>query len=251
MKKFKYIVIDDEYPSQWSVLQHFKPYQNYQCVKVFYSPEEALLFLQEHEVDLIFLDIEMPEMNGFQFLEALQKNIFVVILTAYPEKYSLSAHNFFLDKELIFFTNKAQFSYYLRKIIARFEKMNSEKEMIDRINQLSKSEITTFPKKINKESVLLADILFFTVIGHNIVLRMKNEEELISRMNLGELTSFLPESIFLPINRSTIVNMLYITSFTDSTISINDHHFFLSTPKQKKVIETLKTKLSSLYKIMD
>jgi len=251
MKKFKYIIIDDEYPTHLSVLQCFKPYTNYICAHTFYFPEEALAFLQEHEIDLIFLDVEMPEMNGFQFLETLNKNIFIVILTAYPEKYSLSAHNYYFDKEMVFFANKAQFSYYLPKIIARFEKLYVEKKMIDRINQLSKNEICTFPKMINKQPIPLADILYITIIGHNIVLKMKNEEEFIFHMNISALMKFLPANIFLRINRNTIVNTLNTTAFSKTTICIGDHHFVVSTRKQKEVAETLKTQVQKLYKPID
>jgi DNA-binding LytR/AlgR family response regulator len=193
----------------------------------------------------------MPEMNGFQFVEALKKNIFVVILTAYPEKYSLSAHNIYLDKELLFFTNKAQFSYYLPKIITRFEKMQAEKEMISRLNQLTKNEITTFPKKINNNTIPLSEILFITVIGHNTVLRMKNDTEYVCRMQLGELESFLPANFFVLINRNTIVNTLNITAFSETTICINNHHFIVSTRKQNEVIKTLKAQIASLYQSID
>jgi len=247
MKKFTYTIIDDEFPSHLSVKHQLKKYSNYQCIGTFYESEKALTYLQDHDVDLIFLDIEMPNMNGFQFLEALKKNIFVVILTSYPEKYSLSAHNFYLDRDLLFYTNKAQFSYYLPKIVEHFERMYSEREAIDRIGLITKSEITTFPKKANKENIQLADILFITVIGHHLVLKMNDDKEFIFRMNLKELMSFLPASTFLLISRNTVVNIVKITSFSDTTISINEHHFFLSTPKQKRVIETLKTQLSKLY----
>lgn len=250
MRQYEYAIIDDEYPSHLSVLQHFKLFPNYTCVDIFSSPKKALLFFQERDVDLIFLDIEIQEMNGFQFLETLKKNIFVVILTAYPEKYSASAHNYYFDKDLVFFTNKAQFSYYLPKIIARFEKMYFEKELIDRINQLSKNEINTFPKMNNKKPILLADILFITVIGHNIVLKMRNGEEFIFRMNFGELMDFLPANVFLLINRNTIVNILNISAFSDTTICIEEHHFIISTRKQKEVAETLKKQLEPLYQII-
>jgi DNA-binding LytR/AlgR family response regulator len=251
MKNYKYIIIDDEFPIHLSIKQYFKAFPNYTCAHAFLSPEEALVFLQEHEIDLIFLDIEMPEMNGFQFLEALKKNFFVVILTAYPEKYSLSAHDIYLDKELIFFTNKAQFSYYLPKIIMRFEKMQAEKEMIDRINQLSKNEITTFPKKITDDPIHLSEILFITVIGHNTVLRMKNDSEHVFRMKLSELDSFLPASTFVLINRNTIVNTLHITAFSETTICIRHHHFMVSTRKQNEVFNILKKQKASLYQAMD
>lgn len=249
MKNFNYIIIDDEKPSHLSVLQHFKPYLNYTCTDSFFSPKEALIFLQDHEVDLIFLDIDMPEMNGFQFLEALNKKIFVVILTAYPDKYSLEAHNCCFEKDLVFFSNKAQFSYYLPKIITRFEKMYVAKETIHRINQLSKNEIHTFPKKHNNHPILLADILFITVIDHNIILKMKTQEEFVFRMSFSELKNCLPTN-FVLINRNTMVNILNITAFNDISVHIGEHHFNISAGRRKEVIETLKEQLEPFRNII-
>jgi len=246
MKNFKYIVIDDEYPSHLLVQHHFRAYLNYTCIATFFDPKMALSFLREHEIDLIFLDIKMPEMDGFQFLEALEKNIFVVLFTAYPEKYSLNAHDY-IDKNLVFFFQKAQFLYYLPRIITRFEKLYEEKEIINKINQLFNNEIYTFPKKINNKPILLADIVFITVIKHNIVLKMKNGEEIIDRLTLCELMSFLPSDIFLQIRRNTIINIISVTAFTDTTICLEDQHFRISTRRQKAVIQTLKKQIHELY----
>jgi len=251
MEKFKYIIIDDEPPSHITVRYHFNLYPNYMCVASFYDPAAALTFLQENDVDLIFLDIEMPGMNGFQFLEALNKNIFVVILTAYPDKYSLKTYDYLFDKDLVFFVNKAQFSYYLPKIIARFEKMHKAKEVIDRVNQLSVNEIHTFPKVFRTESIPLKDILFFTIIGHNIVLKLKNEREEICRMSLKELISILPPDNFLRINRSVIINTLYITAFTDATVCILEHHFRISTRRRKAVVADFHARKHKLYNVIN
>jgi len=246
MEKFKYIIIDDDIHTHLSVNRHFKKYNNYTCENTFYNPVQALKFLQENEIDLIFLDIEMPEMNGFQFLKALNKRIFVVILTAYSEKYGIDAHDFY-DRDLFFFSNKAQLLYYFPKIISRFEKLYTEKEMLNRISQLSKNEIHTFPKKINNQTIQLTDIRIIEVVGHYIVLKMKNGEECVFRMSFRELKNFLPENLFFQIRRNIIINILYVTALNDITVCIGEHHFQISTRKQKKIaieLQTAKQKLS-------
>ena len=245
MKNFKYIIIDDEYPAHLTIQQQFSSRPNYTCMATFFNPEKALMFLQDHKVDLIFLDIEMPEMDGFQFLETLIKNTFVVILTAY-EKYSLRAHPYYLDKNLVTFATKAQFSYYFPKIIAHFEKKYAEKKIINRIDQLSKNEIRTFPKMINNRALSLADILFITVVKHNIVLQMNDGEEIVDRMSLCELIKILPTNTFLQIRRDIIINIVYVTAFTDTTVCLEDYHFRISARKQKEVVQILKTKMHKL-----
>jgi len=246
MEKYRYIIVDDDIHAHLKVNSYFKAHNNYTCVEVFYNPEQALIFLKKNEVDLIFLDMEMPEMNGFQFIEALQKNTFVVILTAFSEKHSHEAHKFY-DENLIFYTNKAQLVYYFPKIIARFEKLYAEREIINRINQLSKNEIYTFPKKINNQTLLLADIMIFEVVGHNIVLKMKNKKEYIHRMTFRELKSFLPQDLFIQIRRNIIINIMYVTAFNDTTVCLWENHFLISSRNRAQTITFLKAKKRELY----
>jgi DNA-binding LytR/AlgR family response regulator len=251
MEKFKYIIVDDDYPSQLAVLHHLNKLPNYRCVATFYSPMEALIFLQDQKIDLIFLDIEMQEMSGFKFLETFNKNIFVIFLTAYPKKYSEAAHQYYFDKDFIAFCNKAQFSFFLPKLIAYFEKLYQEKEILERINKLYKNEVHTFPKTINGSPVLLSDIVFIQIIGHHCILNLKNREEFICRMTMNELINILPGHIFFQIARSIVINIVHTTAFTDSTVCIVDKHFSISKVNRKRVIRALQTYKEELYKVYD
>ena len=245
MEKYRYIIIDDEFPSHLAVSHHFKNYPNYSCVATFYNPENALKYLQENAVDLIFLDIEMPEMNGFQFLKALEKDIFIVILTAYPDKYSLEAHEFY-DGNLVIYSNKAQLLYYFPKIIERFEKLYAEREAINRINKLSKNEVYTFPIKVNNKSIPFTNIRVIEVVGHHIVLKMNNKEEHIFRMTFRKLKNFLPVNLFFQIRRNVIINIMYVTAFNDTTICLGDNHYVISLKIYKNVHSNLKAAIQAL-----
>jgi len=245
MEKYKYIIIDDEHLSQLAVLQRFKDYPNYFCAATFYNPKEALDYLQKNNLDLIFLDIEMPEMNGFQFLESLKQDIFVVILTAYPDKYSLEAHKFY-EGNLIIFSNKSQLVYYFPKIITRFEKLYAEREMIHRINKLSKNQIQTFPKKVGDMTILLTDIRIIEVVGHHIVLKMKQGEEHIFRMTFSELNKFLPKNLFFRVRRNIIINIIYVTAINDTTVCLGENHFVISMKFNSNILSDLKKSIKVL-----
>jgi len=245
MEKYKYIIVDDEYSSRLRIQHYLKNYSNYECAGVFINPQQALIFLQDQEIDLIFLDIEMPEMNGFQFLEILDKKIFVVIVTAYHDKYGLEAHQYY-DKDLIFFSNKAQFSYYLPKIIIRFEKMHGEKELLNRVKHLSDNVIRIFPKKIEKRTVLLEDIVYFTVGGHYIVVKIREGDELVFRMTFRELMNILPLSTFLQIKRDTIINIGYVTAFTNTTVCVGNEHFNISIRNRERIVQALEAQKNLL-----
>ena len=239
MEKYKFIIVDDEIPAHLTMKKQLKSYPKYEFVKSFFNPEEALDFLKKNDIDLIFLDIEMPKMNGFQFLEALKKQIFVVILTAHHEKYSLDAHQCYIDTDLVFFSNKAQIIYYLPKIIARFEKMYEDKKVVSRLNQLTKNEIRIFPIKIDRNSIFFEDIVIILVIGHNIVLKMKDQKEFVFRMTFRKLKGFLPQNLFFQIKRNLIVNIEYVTAFTETTVCVAEQHYTISDKIKTEIIQTL------------
>jgi len=239
MERYKYIVIDDDISTHLSVNQNFKSYSNYFCAGIFYNPLDALEYLKKNQIDLIFLDIEMPEMNGFQFLEALQQEIFVVILTAYPDRYSLGAHEFY-EGNLVKYANKAQLSYLFPKIIAHFEKKCTEREIVHRIKQLYKNETHIFPKKVNNKSLYYIDIRIIKVVGHHIALKMKSGEEHIFRMSFSKLKTILPESLFFRINRNIIINIMYVTALNDTTICLEEDHFVISLNFNENIVADLR-----------
>jgi DNA-binding LytR/AlgR family response regulator len=240
MEKYKYIIVDDDFPAHLVLTHYFNNYPDYECVGAFQNPLEALHFLQEHKVDLILLDIEMQEMSGIQFLEALEKNIFVAFITAFSERYSEETHKYYFDKDLVVFCNKAQLNYFFPKIIARFEKKVQEKEALERINRLCNNKVHAFPKTINGKTISFSDILYVEIIGHHSVLKMKNRKEHITRMTMSELAERLPEQIFLQISRSKIINIVYATAFTETTVCVDGYFFNISRSNRKKVIEALK-----------
>jgi len=77
---------------------------------------------------------------------------------------------------------------------------------------------------------------------------MKSGEEIVFRMTLRELLGILPASNFLQVERSTIINIMQITAFTDTTVCIKDKHFRISARKQKEIGQVLKAQKQELCK---
>ena len=83
--KIKCIIIDDE-PLAISVIEnHLKNFDNIEVIETFTNPLKAFGVLQQEKIDLVFLDINMPQMNGFTFIENLNIKPLIVITTAYRE----------------------------------------------------------------------------------------------------------------------------------------------------------------------
>lgn len=85
MEQLKAILIDDELPSLQNLQQKLEEFcPDIQIIATAQKPEEAIRLIESHQPDVIFLDIEMPRMNGFKMLEEIkEKNFDVVFITAY------------------------------------------------------------------------------------------------------------------------------------------------------------------------
>jgi two-component SAPR family response regulator len=83
--KIKCVIIDDEPLAIKVVENHLKEFQNFEVIETFNSPIEALPLLEKENVDVLFLDINMPKMNGLDFVEIINSKTNVIITTAYRE----------------------------------------------------------------------------------------------------------------------------------------------------------------------
>ncbi len=93
MNKNSCIVVDDEPAAHYVLVNYIERSTDLQLVAQCYNAFEALDFLRENKVDLIFLDIEMPEINGMEFLKMLDNPPKTILTTAYSE-YALESYDY-------------------------------------------------------------------------------------------------------------------------------------------------------------
>lgn len=124
--KIKCIIIDDE-PLAISVIQnHLGEFQNMELVATFNTPIAALPIIETNEIDLIFLDINMPKMSGLEFLKSLTTKPHIVITTAYRE---FAVESFDLDV-LDYLVKPIPFGRFLKSINKVQARINLEKEKL-------------------------------------------------------------------------------------------------------------------------
>ena len=93
--KINCIIVDDEESAVEIIIHHSKKVPVLNVLASFTSPVEALAYLNENKnkVDLVFLDITMPDINGLEFIKLIDSNIKVILCTAYAQ-YALEGHEF-------------------------------------------------------------------------------------------------------------------------------------------------------------
>ncbi|MEP0212953.1 MAG: LytTR family DNA-binding domain-containing protein [Cellulophaga sp.] len=186
------------------------------------SAIEALSFIQENPVDLLFLDIQMPDLTGIEFSKMLPKNTRVIFTTAFDqyalEGFKVEALDYLLKPfdyaEFLSAANKANNWFSLTK---RNEQQTNEKEFL-------------FVKSEYKQlRIKLADVLYFEGLKDYIKIWLKNNPKpILTLKSLKALEEELPSTDFMRVHRSFIVSLKNIEVIERSQIVINNQRITVS-----------------------
>lgn len=224
------ILVDDESKALENLLWELSKFKNdITVLDTFTNPNEAIEFVKHNQVDCVFLDIEMPTMDGFQFLSHLgDEDLAVVFTTAYNE-YALKA----LKNEALDYLLKPIDSDDLKQAIHKIKKSKNSKSLsADKIEEILSNYNSASSKKIklNTDGKLIfldkEDILFVESEGNYSTLNLVNSKQIVLTKKLKELTQVLPDSHFFRIHNSYIVNLGKIKEFikSDNYIILESNH---------------------------
>ncbi len=213
----KAVIVDDEPKAIQSLsweLTHFS--NEIEVIKTFSNPEDAIDYLNFNSPDCLFLDIQMPTMDGFQFLEKLSnKNFAVVITTAYNE-FAIKA----LKHEAVDYLLKPIDSEDLEETIKKIKKYNSKFFNSAKIEAALSTFNSKFQQKkitINTDGKLIFlnvdDVLFVESDGNYSTIVTKDGQKLLITKKLKEVNDILPEHYFFRIHNSYIINLSKIKEF--------------------------------------
>ena len=206
MNTLKTIIIDDT-PLAVEKLEGFVrqvPVLKHECS--FNRALDAIRYMQENEVDLIFLDIQMDEFSGLQFMDALQNPPHIVIVSAYSQ-YAVDGfeHNVvdYLFKPYSF----ERFLKDIDKVIAR------QKDSKTKDYMFVKSEYRMV-------RIDFRDILYVVSKGAYLQFVLKNDVRIMTLMNFSTLLSHLPSSDFVRVHRSYVVSTDKIEGVSGNVLEI-------------------------------
>lgn len=214
----KAIALDDE-PLALQVIEAFCARVGYiQLEKTFTSTSEAHKYLRKQPVDLIFLDIQMPQQNGMEFYAALEQQTLVIFTTAYSE-YAVEGFNVNATDYLL-----KPFSF------DRFEQAAEKaRRVIEARNPGSGAEQYLFIRadySLNK--IPMADILFIEGLDDYLKIHIKNQKTIVARMTMKAILEKLPVSEFMRVHRSFIVPLSKIEKVRSKTVYIGNEEIPLS-----------------------
>jgi len=241
----KAVIVDDETKAIKSLLWELSQFkENIEVLKTFNKPEEALIYLESADIDCLFLDIEMPTMDGFQFIEKLinknNKNFAIVITTAYNQ-YAVEA----LKKEAIDYLLKPIDSDDLKECLIKIEKhakKTSQFEMDEKLEEI----LVSFNKNLKQKKVIIntdgkllfldtSEILFVESDGNYSSIYTTSNKKIVLTKKLKEVNLLLPSHEFFRIHNSYVINLNKIKEFykTDGYVIIEGSHK-IPVSRQKK-----------------
>jgi len=229
------LIVDDE-PLAIELLEtHIGLIDHLHIVGSCHNAIKAMEMLQQHEVDLLFLDIQMPMLTGIEFLKSLKQAPAVIFTTAYRdyaiEGYELDAIDYLLKP--------ISFDRFFKAINKYFQLQAAPtKNIIEQPVQTATKPYLYL--KINKKhhKVLLDQIQYVESIKDYIKIHLE-EEILVAKEKISDFEQRLPSQQFLRIHRSFIINLEQISAYTAQDVEIGSLEIPIGVSYKQGVLEKL------------
>ena len=222
----KCMVVDDSSVQRASVIKFIEKHKNLHLTGEYHNAINARKYLQENETDLIFLDVEMPIISGFELLESLDHAPQVIIVSGNPD-YALQAFDYNVTDYLLKPITMERFKESIKRALVNHQ-ANQDQQI--------EGEFIYVNSNLKKVKVLLKDLNWIEGFGDYVKLITETGNILV----LSTMKSFmtrLPEDKFFRIHKSYIINLDKVDKFNTAIVEVCGKQYHLSLHK-KEGIET-------------
>ena len=231
-KSISCIIVDDESIAREIIATHLSKIDSIKVMASCSNAMEAFNYISNHNIDLVFLDINMPEISGISFAKSINKDIKIIFTTAYRdyavEGFELQAVDYLLKP--------ISFERLLKAVNTYFEVYsNPQKE-------------TKEPKADNGFMFVRSDramikidfnaIIYIESYSDYIKIHLENKT-IVTRETISAIEAKLPKGAFLRIHRSYIISIANMGSFTNEQITIKDKSLPISRSYKQHVLSIL------------
>lgn len=204
------IAIDDEPKALHIIENHASKVDYLELKETFTEPFKAINFLEKNKVDLIFLDINMPDITGFELLKHLPDTSKIIFTTAHSE-YAIQSY----EVEAIDYLLKPfEFSRFLLAV-------KKVKDIVSNSIKDKPKDYLFLNTGTSKRKVLIEDILYVESDG-NYVNYITRTEQLLVRSSFKEVLNILTPSLFVQVQRSFVVAIKWIDKVENNHIYLSD-----------------------------
>ncbi|WP_158979057.1 LytTR family DNA-binding domain-containing protein [Cellulophaga sp. L1A9] len=218
MSKIKCLVIDDEELARALIIKYISDTPNLELMGEYENALEALPLIKNSAIDLIFLDIQMPAINGTDFAKIIGADTNIIFTTAYTE-YALEGYELNVVDYLLKPITFNRFLTAVNKVKSKAEPAESIEDSI------------TVKSGYDLHKIKYADILYIKSDSEYVTFYTAHKK-IMSLQSLKSLLKQIPASLFMRVHRSYIVNKTKVTSLkgrdlyiTDTLIPISDSYY--------------------------
>ncbi len=233
-KIFQCLIVDDEPVAREILESHLKKISAANIVASCKNAMEAFTFMNSQKIDLIFLDINMPEISGLSFAKSINKNIKIIFTTAYREYavdgFDLQAVDYLL-KPISFERLLQAINKYLDENI--HVNIDADNEIID---EASDFIFVRSDRKMIK--IEFSDIIYIESLSDYIKIYLTNKT-IVTRETITNIEAKLPKKDFIRLHRSYIVSISKIDLFTNEYVELNKKVIPISRTYKNDVLNRL------------
>ncbi|MBB3122633.1 MULTISPECIES: LytTR family DNA-binding domain-containing protein [Mesoflavibacter] len=223
------VVVDDSAIQRLSIVKLIEGNNNLNLIAEYSSALETKNGLNTHKVDLIFLDIEMPVLNGFELLDVLNNKPQIIFVTGKTE-YAFKAFNYdatdYLQKPI----SRDRFNQAVEKAV--------EQHKLKQDFSQEEGEHIFVKSNLKKRKVYIKDIKWIEALGDYVKL-VTEDTSLVVLSTMKAFEKELPEGKFLRIHKSYIVNLDKIDRFNSKNVEVGAYEIPLSRNKKTQLVEAL------------
>lgn len=222
------IAIDDEPMALRQIKSYIERTEQLELVAVCRSAIEAQEVLKTATADLLFVDINMPDMNGLEFVRSIDSGHYIVFTTAHPEfaleGFKLNAIDYLLKP-----FSYEEFMKATQKVISLVDLVErchaAESAIAQNEAEAADKEVISVKADYKTQLVKVADIVYLESAGEYVRLHIEGSSTITTLFRLKNMETTLPADGFLRVHRSYIVNLKRIASYTKGRIFLDNGEY--------------------------
>lgn len=226
--KLRTIVVDDSSLQRMAVSKLISNHPDLELVAQYNNGMEAYKNVEQNQIDLIFLDVEMPILDGFEFIESLSNIPQIILITSKPD-YALKAFEYDVTDYLLKPITKSRFDASVKKALFKNEKST--------VNRADEAHIYV-NSNLKKVKVVINEIKWIEGLGDYIKL-VTDDNNILVLSTMKAFIEKLPQDKFLRIHKSYIVNLDKIEKFSSAQVEVDGQQIPLSRYKKLQLEEAL------------
>lgn len=227
------LAIDDEPLALRQITGYIGKIPFLELVRTFNSAVQAQQYLLEEKVDLIFVDINMPDLNGVDFVRSLESPPMIIFTTAYSEYaiegFKLDAIDYLLKpfsfKDFARSANKANSLYELLSMKNAAAESATEEAVAEESESTTDKEYISVRADYKTSLIKISNIVYIESEGEYVRMNMNDGTKVVTLFRLKNMESSLPSDTFMRVHRSYIVNLKCITGYTKGRIFLENDDY--------------------------